>query len=234
MSASSRNRRGRWTSVVAGTAAAAVLQIAPVHAATSSSPVSRTLAVPFYRQQYSDDCEAASLRMLLAYRGHRLSDSQILSGIHVDLAHPHAGYSGSKSGDPYIAFVGNPKGDEMTNTGFGVYYPRIAAVAKADKLQVLQAGQGISPSVLYRDVAQGHPAEVWVDYLWRDKSSHYYTAFDGRRVLYAGPAEHAVVVSGVSAHAVLINDPARGRYWISKSRFEAGYATYHDMAVIVR
>lgn len=234
MSGISHRLGRRLVFLAAVTAAATAVQMAPAQASTESSNTNRVLAVPYYHQQYNDDCEAAALRMLLAYRHHNLTDAQILTKIHVDLAHPYAGYSGSRSGDPYVSFVGNPKGEELYNTGFGVYYPRIAAVAKGEGLSVLKAGQGISPSSLYQAVAAGHPAEVWVDYLWRAKTPHYYTAFDGARVLYAGPAEHAVVVAGVTARYVLIDDPARGRYWLSKSRFEAGYSTYRDMAVVVR
>ncbi|WP_265565427.1 C39 family peptidase [Streptomyces hygroscopicus] len=201
--------------------------------AAPASAANRTLSVPFYHQQLSDDCEASALRMVLAYRSHHLTDWQILNEIHVDRLHPHAGYSGPTSGDPYIAFVGDPNGGEISNTGFGVYYPRIAAVARHNGLRVLADGQGITPLRLYKAVANGNPVIVWADYLWRAKRATYYYAFDGRRIPYAGPAEHAVVITGVTPNGVWINDPARGRYWKSKSSFEAGYSTYGHMAVIV-
>jgi uncharacterized protein YvpB len=207
--------------------AAALGAIAPAQAATTQ------MNVPVYRQQYADDCEATSLRMVLASRGEHLTDWQILRQIGIDTAHPHAGYSGATSGDPYRAFVGNPNGSEEANTGFGVYYPRIAAAATTDHLKVLVAGQNYAPALLYRQLEAGHPAVVWIDYLYRALRPTYYRAWDGRWILYAGPAEHAVTLTGVTANGVWVNDPARGRHWIRKSTFEAGYATYHDMAVVV-
>jgi hypothetical protein len=73
-----------------------------------------------------------------------------------------------------------------------------------------------------------------VDYFWRRLGSRPYTAYDGRSVPYAGPAEHVVVVTGFSGGRVTVNDPARGRLSLSEATFGAAYATYGDMAVIVR
>jgi uncharacterized protein YvpB len=226
--------RLRWlvAAVAAGIGSIAGMTVVPAAAATAAPQTNRTLSVPYYQQQLNDDCEAAALRMVLAYRGH-LSDWQILHEIHVDLQHPHAGYSGPTSGDPFIAFVGNPDGGELSNIGFGVYSPRIAAVARHNGLRVLAGGQGVSPAEVYRAVANGHPVVAWADYEWRAKKVSYYYAFDGRRVPYAGPAEHAVVVTGVTPYGVWINDPARGRYWKPKSTFEAGNSSYGDIAVVV-
>ena len=80
----------------------------------------------------------------------------------------------------------------------------------------------------------GHPAIVWVDYLWRNMPTHYYTAYDGKRIPYEGPAEHTVVLVAVRAGQVRVSDPARGVLWIPKRDFETGYRTYHNMAVVVK
>ncbi|MEZ0067045.1 uncharacterized protein YvpB [Streptacidiphilus sp. MAP12-20] len=224
----SRLRRG-----IQAAAATAVAFAALGAAAVPAQAAPGRANVPMYRQQYADDCEATSLRMVLAYHGHHLTDWQILTQIGIDWAHPHAGYSGPTSGDPYRAFVGNPNGSESRNTGFGVYYPRIAAVATANHLNVLYSGMNLAPAQLYKDLAAGHQAVVWIDYLYRAKPSSYYRAWDGRRILYAGPAEHAIVLTGVTTNGVYVNDPARGSYWLRKSTFEAGYWTYHDMAVVI-
>jgi uncharacterized protein YvpB len=221
-------REGFRAAVGAALAAAAVLGLtAPAQA------LDRRMRVPVYRQQLRDDCEAASLRMLLAYRGRHLGDAQLLARIGVDRRHPVFGRSGPRSGDPYRAFVGDPDGSELRGTGYGVYYPRIAAAARAEGATVLFAGEHYSPAQLYRQLAAGHPAVVWIDYLWRARPDHPYRAWDGRLVRYAGPAEHALAVVGVTTNGVYVNDPARGASWISRKQFERGWSSYADMAVVV-
>ncbi|MFI9363132.1 C39 family peptidase [Kitasatospora sp. NPDC053057] len=192
-----------------------------------------TIAVPAYQQQLGNDCEATSLRMVLAARGVQVSDQDVLGHIGVDLAHPQAGVSGPLSGDPFRAFVGSPNGSEAGGTGFGVYYPPVARAAQTYGLSVAAAGQGISPAQLSSAVAAGHLAIVWVDYDWRDVAAGSYTAYDGRVVPYAGPSEHTVVVTGVSNGQYLVNDPSRGQLQISGAALAAGYASYGDMAVII-
>jgi uncharacterized protein YvpB len=189
--------------------------------------------VPWFHQQLRDDCEAAALRMVLAARGVAVSDREVLDRVGVDLDHPEFGHSGPRSGDPYRAFVGDPDGSERGGTGFGVYAPPIAAAARSFGLGVLVAGDGVDPDLLGDLVQAGHPAVVWVDYLWRDRAPDWYRAYDGRLVPYAGPAEHAVVVAAVDGDRFEVDDPARGRYRIDAARFAAGYATYGDMAVVV-
>ncbi|MFD8705277.1 C39 family peptidase [Kitasatospora sp. NPDC059648] len=222
-----RKRHGRLVAALTAvlTSAVTVVGTSP----SSAAPV----AVPAYQQQLGNDCEAASLRMVLAARGVQVSDQDVLGRIGVDLAHPQAGVSGSLSGDPFRAFVGNPNGSEAAGTGFGVYYPPIARAAQSYGLSVAAAGQGISPAQLGSAVAAGHLAIVWVDYNWRDVAAGSYTAYDGRVVPYAGPSEHTVVVTAVSNGQYLVNDPARGQLQISAATFAAGYASYGDMAVIV-
>jgi uncharacterized protein YvpB len=106
-------------------------------------------------------------------------------------------------------------------------------VAKANHLTVLVAKQGYTPSALYAQLAAGHPAVVWIDYLYRALHDSWYQAYDGQWIRYAGPNEHAVVLTGVTTNGVWVNDPARGHYWIKKTSFEAGYSTYNDMAVVI-
>ncbi|WP_370145634.1 C39 family peptidase [Streptacidiphilus sp. EB129] len=215
-------------------AAGLVLTLAPTDSASAApTPTSRWMGVPMYHQQLADDCEAASLRMILAYRGHHYTDQQLLQKIGVDSAHPRFGTSGPKTGDPYRAFVGNPNGDEGRGTGYGVFYPRIAAAARASGARVLVAQEGYAPWRLYQQLAAGHPAVVWIDYLYRAKQRTWDKAYDGHWVPYAGPAEHAVALIGVTKNGVYVNDPARGAYWIPKAKFEAGYSTYGDMAVVI-
>ena len=137
-------------------------------------------------------------------------------------------------GDPYAAFVGNINGSEVALTGYGTYYPTITKAATALGGKVLRSGEGIAPGDVYQAVLQGHPVETWVTYQWVQPARRDYVAFDGRTIPYAGPVEHAVVVAGVDPGRVLINDPWFGPGWISKTTFEAAYAVYNQMAVIIQ
>jgi uncharacterized protein YvpB len=202
-------------------------------AAPPRRTTSPTSDVPLFGMQLRNGCEATALRMILAARGVRAGDQEILDRIGVDRTHSRFGRSGPLSGNPFRAFVGDPNGSEVAGTGFGVYYPPVAAAARSYGLGVSTAGQGVSLAQLRTQVAQGHPAIAWVDYLWRRGATTSYTAYDGTRVPYAGPAEHAVVVTGFSGDTVTVNDPARGRLSIPLNSFADAYATYGNMAVIV-
>jgi uncharacterized protein YvpB len=87
---------------------------------------------------------------------------------------------------------------------------------------------------VYSAVLSGHPVVAWVTYNWLPATRSDYTAFDGRVIPYAGPIEHAVTVVGVTPTTVVINNPDVGREVIAKSLFEAAYATYNNMAVILQ
>jgi uncharacterized protein YvpB len=194
---------------------------------------SRVLNVPWYHQVYVLSCESASLRMALGYEGIATTDRAVLDIIGADLRGPVFDSSGMHWGDPFATFVGNVNGSEVALTGYGTYYPTIAHAAMALGGHVLRSGQNILPAELYDAVINGHPAVVWVTYHWVRLARKDYVAFDGKTVTYAGPGEHAVTLVGVQPTLVLINNPATGVEWIDKTTFEAIYAIYDHMAVIL-
>ena len=197
------------------------------------APASRTLDVPAYRQAYALSCEAASLRMALAYRGVTTDDAAILRLIGADTRRAFYRDGVLRWGNPYSRFVGDVSGSEASLTGYGTYHPSVARAAAALWATVLVAAQGISPAALYSYVLGGHPAIVWVTYRWVPAARSDYVAFDGTPVPYAGPVEHSVLVAGVTPTSVLVNDPASGRYWVSKGTFETAYHVYNQMAVVI-
>ena len=194
---------------------------------------SRVLKVPSYRQVYVLSCESAALRMALAFEGIATTDKAVLDIIGSDPRGPAFDSSGMHWGDPFATFVGNVNGSEIALTGYGVYYPPIAHAAMVLGGHVLRSGQNIPPAELYDAVLSGHPAVVWVTYHWVRLTRKDYVAFDGKTVTYAGPGEHAVTIVGVQPTRVLINNPSTGVEWIDKPTFEAIYAIYDHMAVIV-
>jgi uncharacterized protein YvpB len=182
-----------------------------------------------FRQVYNLSCEESSLAMVAAFYGHSVTDQDVLNFIGVDMAHYFTGPGG---GDPFVNFVGDPNGSEVRNTGYGVYWPPIKSAAEHFGTVVGQAGQGIAPGAVYGAVAAGHPVIVWVtfDLAWHARAD--YQAYDGATVPYAGPEEHAMVVTGVSDTSVRLNDPDRGQYWVSRTRFETAYGVYDQMALV--
>lgn len=139
--------------------------------------------------------------------------------------------------DPAKGFVGDPDGRIDRLTGYGVYFGPVAVATTLAGANVVKAGGGlygsaIPPSELYDAVLDGHPVVAWISNTYRTVSLSRYTAFDGAPVSYA-LTEHAVTLIGVRPDAVLINDPWFGQHWHSKAQFEAAYATFQQMAVIV-
>ena len=140
-------------------------------------------------------------------------------------------------GDPAQGFVGDPDGRIERLTGYGVYFGPVAAATTKAGAQAIKAGGGlygspIAPSEVYDAVLDGHPVVAWISNTYRTAPLSRYTAFDGATVSYT-LTEHAVTVIGVRPDAVLINDPWFGRHWHAKAQFEAAYATFQQMAVIV-
>jgi uncharacterized protein YvpB len=212
------------------------LQAPPAAPSPLASPPRPTYnvvgGVPFIWQVYSQSCEPAALQMTLAHQGIAATQDQILALVGADLRSAYRDGHGLRWGDPYATFVGDVDGAQEDLTGYGTYYPPIVRAAEALKAHVLRAGEGISPAVIYDALLDGHPAVLWIanDYAFHPRQD--YTTFDGRRVLYAGPYEHAVTAVGVRGNSILIHDPLAGTIWVEKPEFEATYRTYNQMAVI--
>jgi uncharacterized protein YvpB len=172
--------------------------------------------------------------MALAYRGISTTDAHILDIIGSDLRPAVVSSDGSmRWGNPYVTFVGNVQGSEVALTGYGTYYPPIAKAATALGGKVLKAGEGIEPSEVYQAVRDGHPVVVWATYHWVVAPRRDYVSFDEQTIPYAGPIEHAVTVTGVVGDEIYINNPWTGRERISRATFEASFAVYNHMAVVL-
>jgi uncharacterized protein YvpB len=204
-------------------------------AATAWTAASNVMgAVPYHHQDYELSCEEASLQMAIAHQGVYVSQGQELADIGIDW---RAGYySGGtlRWGDPYQRFVGNPSGSEVALTGYGTYFSTISGLSGRYGANVLRNGEGVAPVEVYRAVLQNHPVVTWVSFDWAYHSPGAWLTFDGRWVQYEGPVEHTVTVVGVSGDSVYVFNPWFGPQWVSKATFEAGYATYHQMAVVLQ
>jgi uncharacterized protein YvpB len=219
------------TSAGSTTSAATASSVTQPAAAPGTS---RILNVPLYMQTLALSCEEAALRMALASEGIQATDSQLLAIIGIDPRSAYVDASGLRWGNPYTSFVGDPSGSQTSLTGYGTYYPTVARAATSLGGHVIATGEGISPSQVYAAILAGHPVVAWVTYQWVPAQRSDYVAFDGTVVPYAGPVEHAVTVVGVTPTQVYINNPDDGVEIIPKAVFESSYATYNNMAVILK
>ena len=193
-----------------------------------------TINVPIYRQTMVLDCETGALRMGLATYGHFYSDAQLYALENPDTRPPVMGpnHTVVQWGDPYTNFVGKVNGSDTTPTGYGVYWPVILSIARSHGDPKAYGGEGLAPGSVYSALSTGRPVEVWVETNWARPVVRTWTAWDGRQVRYSF-VEHAVILSGVNATQVRVNDPLHGtQYWVNKSLFEANWHDFNNMAVI--
>lgn len=212
----------------------------PTVVATPNATV--TIAMPVRKQLRGLDCETAALQMALAALGHSYTQDQLIAWQPApDLKQPIMGpvVNGHKTvthwGNPYQHFVGKIDGADWIPTGYGVYYPPLVSVAQQHGAPNSYGHEGFRASDIYAAVAAGHPVVVWVETGWMSAYVGKWTAWDGTTIRYS-LLEHTVTLSGVSATQVRVNDPWKSgsQYWFSKAAFEASWADFNNMAIILQ
>jgi len=212
---------------------------APV-AAPALAPGVVTIDMRVYRQVMNLDCETAALQMGLAALGHYFSQQQLFAYEKPDTRQPVM-KAGTKIvlqwGNPYTNFVGDVNGIDTVPTGYGVYWPIILEVARSHGAPGSVGRAGYSATEIYAALEAHHPVVVWVETGWMNPGSlrGTWTSWDGSRINYS-LIEHAVTLSGVSSTQVRVNDPwkAGSQYWYSKAAFQASWADFDNMAVILQ
>lgn len=182
-------------------------------------PVAAQVDAPVIRQALRNNCEAATLSVVLATTGLqvpqlRLQDQLPTSGP----LDPTASGPGGVWGDPELGFVGRPDGGGVAG-GFGVYQRPIAALARRYGRR-LQDRTGSSPSAIYQRLLEGRVVMAWVGL----SSGPYgeWTSPAGRRVR-VNFGEHTVVLAGLKQNGDLrvVNPLVGTRETWSKAKFEA-------------
>lgn len=184
-------------------------------------------------QNHPLSCEEAATSMALTHQGIHVSQDQILAEVGADLRPMYVDAQGRvRWANAYETFVGNVNGSESNYTGLGTFYPPLVRVARAHGASVLAYGS-MSAATIYARVIAGHPVVAFATWDWRWHPRHDYLSFDGQWIPWIGPvyASHVYTVVGVSPSDVLINDPIRGQYWLSKGSFEAGYSDFQEAIV---
>ena len=198
--------------------------------------ISQTHVIPgitFTYQNHPLSCEEAATSMALTHQGIHVSQDQILAEVGADLRPMYVDGAGRvRWGNAYRTFVGNVNGSESNYTGLGTFYPPLVRVAKAHGASVLAYGS-MNAATIYARVIAGHPVVAFATWDWAWHPRRDYLSFDGQWIPWIGPvfASHVYVVAGVSPTRVLVNDPIRGQYWISKMAFEAGYSDFGEAIV---
>jgi uncharacterized protein YvpB len=189
--------------------------------------------VTFYYQDHPLSCEEAATSMALSHQGISLSQDQILAELGADRRGEYVDSSGLvRWGNPYETFVGNVNGSESNFTGYGTYYPPLVRIARAHGARIIAYGS-MSADTVYARVIAGHPVVAFATWDWAWHPRRDYLSYDGQWIPFIGPynASHVYTVVGVSPSSVLINDPIRGQYWISKGSFQAGYSDFNEAIV---
>jgi uncharacterized protein YvpB len=212
----------------------------PAPVVTPSGTV--TFSVPIYKQLRNLDCETAALQMALGALGINYTQNQLIAmQPPPDTRAPVMGRlsNGQKIvvqwGNPYKNFVGNIDGADLIPTGYGVYYPPLLALVQSHGVPNAQGGEGWTAAKIYAELAAGHPVMAWTETGWDRPYVGTWTAWDGTPIRYS-LIEHVVTLSGVSATQVRINDPwhSGSQYWFGKAAFEASWADFKNMAIILQ
>lgn len=183
------------------------------------------------------DCEAAALEEAMRAKGNDISQYTIFSAMPNGDRGP-AMWSGghiAEWGDPYTEFVGNVYGSESRGTGYGIYSPAIAAVARQFGFNAVGI-EGGSAQQVFTALAMGHPVLVITSGTFTPVATNWWTAYDGRAIPYS-LSDHAVTVvaeDGV-AGTITLDDVRDGRMkTFSLAQFESFWTSYLDMAVVLQ
>lgn len=173
------------------------------------------LKVPLFIQEFKNSCEAASLRMALAYKNIQTSgDMELIQKF---------GYSPVRKdvtnnvwSDPQNEFVGFVD-EQCSECGYGVYGIPVTKTARSYGLDAVYLTD-IVPSVLAEELFQNNPIITWgytslsAPYTWKTSAGTIVKAFKGThsRVLtgFKGEKENPI--------GFYISDPLSGKkneYW---------------------
>ena len=172
------------------------------------------LSVPYYKQVYAQSCEAASVRMALAYRGVHTSDWDVLQRFGYNPTHKNQETNTWE--DPQKQFVGDVNGNQSEGTGWGVFAEPVAAAVRSYGRQA-STHYGVSAQLLAQQLYNDRPVVLWG--IWGSSARiQTWTTADGGTA--SGPFPmHVRLVVGVKGSVenplgFYVHDPITGSaYW---------------------
>ena len=213
----------------------------PTGSAPTGTPASTDagavyLPGPIIKQDLALDCESAALEVALAVRDIQVPQDRIYASLPQDRRSPVIGADGypARWGDPYTAFVGDVNGYEPAFTGYGVYYPPIAAAAEHYGAHA-DGHTGWTVAAIIDQLRAGNSVVVWLTSDFRAHTPRYWTAWDGRRIPWV-IGEHAVPVIGYDPvlNTVTLVDVLVGvERTFSTRAFTAILTTFNGMGIAI-
>lgn len=203
----------------------------------TTEPRTIKLNIPYYHQQYAATCAAASLRMILAYKGIATDDMSIVEKMGYNPTAENRSTNPPTWDDPWNMFVGSVDGTIRTGTGAG---PDAQPVAKAAE------GFGVSASAvtdistvwIAQQVYNNHPVIDFGAYSDADTALTSWKTPSGR-VEVMNITSHARVVTGVAGEpdnpiGFWVSDPIDGMaYWTaSQMTLSISLDAYHQAVIV--
>ncbi len=177
-------------------------------AGLASAAVVEFGAVPLFKQVFRNNCETASLSMLLAAAGVRVDQRKLQRQLpRSGPLDPIVSANGTWIwGAPDEGFVGRVEGRGRAG-GFGVYQGPIRQLAARYGVRLLDLSRSDVGAVVSR-LRQERPVMSWIGLSegpyrrWRTPTG---------RPISVNFGEHAVVLTGISNGMILVNDPLNGK-----------------------
>lgn len=180
------------------------------------------LNVP-YISQYPDlplGCEATSLAQLLQFKGVNVSKTTIAKKM-----------KKSPNKNPSLGFVGSPYKNQPGI--FQAIYPE-ALVSTAKKYRSNSEDiTGASIKTLEKELRNGNPSVIWMSLnLATPQMGYWYP--NTKDQIWVNKNLHVMTVTGVDDDNFYITDPAKGKYSVSKIKFESIYNKVGKKALVIR
>lgn len=175
------------------------------------------LNVPFYRQQHSATCAAASLKMALAYRGIATSEEAIVSSMGYQPRPIDKSTNPPTWDDPTEMFVGSMDGSIRNGTGAGPDAPPVAKASQA----LGRSAQSITRASVGWIASQVHAGNPVVMFGAQSATSGTTTwQTSTGKMIVMNLTSHATLVTGVVGEpsqpiGFWVSDPLSGAnaYW---------------------
>ncbi len=176
------------------------------------------LVVKFDKQDHALSCEAAVLKMALAFRGVNIDEAELIKRIGYDNTSKSFSNGQTIWGDPQKGFVGSIDGRMMV-TGYGVYWRPVAKVANIYRPSVGFENWKISDIAF--ELSRGNPVMVW-GYLGSGTPVTWKTS--AGQTVSAIANEHVFLVNGLKGtvenpQGFFVVDPIYGQTYLSMAEF---------------
>ena len=193
------------------------------------------LAVPAFRQQHKATCTAASLRMILAYRGISSDEIGLVNAMGYNPRPADTSTDPPTWDDPQTMFVGSIDGSIADWTAAGPDAPPVARAARAYGRNASYA-TGITSSWIAHQIHNGTPVIMFGSFRATGNVT-WKTPSGATRIM--NQTGHATVVIGVKGEPTSplgfwVNDPLRGTtsYW-SRGAVAANIARDPDRQAVL-